>query len=574
MRSRTAALLLALAATLVGVLSGCADIPTSGDTETVRGAQDLSAQAQPEVRVVAQGPSPGDSPTAVVNGFLEASGTAEENYATARKFLTARAVEAWRPANGVTIYDHIGVTLTDPVSDRVVLNAAAEGRVDDQGVFTPDVAAGKIRASFALVREGGEWRIDEVPAGLYVSRQDFEREYVQVDNYFLARPPRTSVLIPDPVYVARAQISPTAMLESMLRGPTRWLSSVAMSAAPAEARLAEPVRVRSSLAEVSLTPDSVPVNGVERDLMLAQIVMTLTQNPEVTSVRVSAAGGPPLSIGDAGTGLLRRVDITPYLPPDLRPPPPDAYFIREGVSYRAGASLAPGPFTPETLLAELAVAPGNSGQFAGISVDRTMLWTARESEPRRLTVRARGTNLRSPSFDGDGNLWVLEGVGKSTVVRRYPATGAPFRAAVAGFEARQISQLKVAADGVRLALLLDTVEGSQVYLAQAAESAIGVGIVQLRRVGARLLEPRSVDWAEPDSLVVLAAERNAQPQPFAVALSGPVRALGPPLAGITAVSIAPASPMIATTSKKQVWRLRAGGTWFREGAGTAPTYPG
>lgn len=566
-----------VAAVLLGaLLGGCAGIPTSGVPETGRAEGSVPAQNRPEVRVVAPGPRAGDSPLGTVSGFLEASGTVEENFATARKFLTPAAGARWKPGAGVTIYDHTDVLLSERSGSRVLLSATADGSVDDQGVFSAKPPGQQTAAAFTLVRVGGDWRIDSVPAGLLVSRQDFDREYVQLDAWFLARPPHSPVLVPDPVYVTRSSARPTAMAETVLRGPSRWLSGVAMSAAPAGAKLAGPITQASGIALVRLNSESVPDDGVQRDLMLAQLVMTLTQDPEITSVEVQGPNGY-LTFGDAGTPQLRRFDVTPYLPGDLRQPTAPAYFVREGIAYTAEPAVAQpivqGPFAPDLRLAEIAVTPGGP-LIAGIAADRRTLWTARIEEPRRLAVRARGSNLRSASFDSDGNLWVLEGSGKKTVVRRYPPSGPAVQVTISGFEARQITRLRVAADGVRLAMVLSSVEGTQVYIAQASESTTGVAIAALRRVAAGLLQPRSVDWADPGTLVVLATEKNAQVQPFSVFLSGPIEVLAPPLADMTEVSIAPPDlPMIAATAKDQIWRLR-GDTWVREGPGTAPTYPG
>ena len=578
MSRRRAARVAAATRTLALALTGCADIPTSSDPAVVK-AEGAPAQSEPEVRVIAQGPRPGDSQISIVSGFLEASGTTEEGFATARKFLTAEGSVRWK-ASGITIYDESEYSLVERSSDRVVLTTMAVGRVDDQGVYTAESDEGSVQVIFELTQTDGNWRIDALPPGLLVSRQDFEREYLELDNYFIARPPRTSVLIPDPVYAPRAQATPTARVESLLRGPSRWLDPVAMTAAPLGAKLAEPVNVLSGVALVRLTPESIPIEGAKRDLMLAQIVMTLTQDPEISQVEVRAAGGPPLSLGDPDSTILRRQDVTPYLPADLRPPPSPAYFLRDGVAYTAGEVISQGPFAADTELSEIAVAPGDSGLLAGISADRTTLWTAHLDEPKRLTVRARGVALRSLSFDGDGNLWVLDGESSATAVRRYPPTGSAVRVGLTGFESRQITRLRVSADGVRVALLLGTAAGARVYLAQAAEDATGVAIVAPRRMAPTLFDPRSVDWADPGHLLVVAAERNAQPQPFEVALGGPIEPLAPVLAGITEASVAFGQPVIAATAKNKIWRLRDGTTWIPEEAipaeieATAPTYPG
>src|SRR5690606_33992415 len=104
------------------------------------------------------------------------------------------------------------------------------------------------------------------------------------------------------------------------------------------------------------------------DLMLAQIVLTLMQDPEVSQVEVRAADQPPLSFGGAGNTVLRRADVVPYLPADQRPPPAPAYFVRDGAAYISGEQMVQGPIATETELSEIAISPGG-GLLAGVSAD-------------------------------------------------------------------------------------------------------------------------------------------------------------------------------------------------------------
>lgn len=556
---------------VVGVLAGCAQIPSSGVPEAVGVEQQLGpAQGPAEVRVVAGGPRPGDSVNAIVAGFLEASGTVEENFGTARSYLTSPASGQWDPKAQISIYDHTGVTLAERANDRVVLMAPADGNVDAQGVFSPPAPPDQLMAAFGLTQVAGEWRIDTVPPGLFISRQDFEREYTQLRAYFPTDSPRASVLIPDPVYAPRSGNLLDARLDALRRGPSRWLNSVVTNYVPAE--LAAPVSVDSGLAQVRLTEQGPPADGGKRDLMLAQLVMTLTEDPEVQAVEVRA-GDRLLTLGDAGVPQLRRTDVTPYLSADMRQQTPPAYFLKAGAAFVLGDVIAQGPFPAEIELAEFAASPDNS-LLAGISADRTMLWTAPGGEPRRPEVRAEGKNLRSASFDGEGNLWLVAGEGRRTELRRYPPAGEPEVVAITGFEPRQITALSVAADGVRVAVVLDTEQGRQVYLALVEDNSVGVGLASLRRVAPELTNPSDVDWANPGQVAVLAAEPNAPPQPFGVDLGGQVVTLAVPLPDITAIAAAPDQPIIAATSDTMIWRLREGGNWFREDDGTAPAYPG
>jgi Lipoprotein LpqB beta-propeller domain/Sporulation and spore germination len=558
----------------VGLLTGCAQIPSSGSPSSSGSARevDQAAARDPVVRVFAEGPHDGDSVYSIVSGFLEASSTVEDDVSTARKFLTDSASARWRPDVGVTVYDHTAARIAAKSTDRLEFTAPAEGTVDDQGVYLAASPGKQALADFDLVKVDGNWRIDDVPAGLFISKQDFDREYAGLDMYFLAGGGHSPVLVPDPIYLRRDAGLPTALMNALLAGPSRWLKPAVSSAVPAHAVLAEPVDVVSGVATVRLMPDSVPANSVARDTLLGQIVLTLTEDPDITAVEVSA-GDRPVTLGGRGSPRLARSDVAIFQPADLRPPGPSAYYLRDGVSYMVGPPGAQGPFAPSTKLAEIAVAPGGN-VLAGISKDRTTLWTAPGDQPSHLSVRLKGDDLRSASFDQDGNLWVLDGASPDSVLRRIPAEGDPVAVSLGGFVARQIMRLRVSSDGTRVAMVLDTVEGSQVYLGLATGTGADLAVGSLRRLGFPLLDPMDIGWADPDRLVVLAAERNAAPQPFALSMGGVVADVAPSLADISGLAVAPNQAIIATTSKKVVYRLRPGGGWFRVGTGIAATYPG
>ncbi|MGQ0626029.1 MAG: LpqB family beta-propeller domain-containing protein [Sporichthyaceae bacterium] len=554
------------------LLAGCAQIPSQGSPQGQQvGGVPVPAGVSPQVRVVVEGPRAGDNVFAVVSGFLEASGAVETAFTTARKYLTGAASAQWRPESQITVFDHTALELLEQSESALVLSAPVHGIVDAQGVLAAAPPGRKVMAEFGLVRVGGEWLIERVPAGLLISRQDFDREFARIETYFHTRAPRTTVLVPDLVYAPRAADLATVRIQALLRGPSRWLSSVVSSAAPRGAALAEAVSVNSGVARIRLSAESLPNSGSSQDLLLAQLVMTSTEDPEVTAVEVFA-GDDALRLGNAGDAQLVREDITPYLPPDQRPPPPTAVFLRGGTAFIAGDSPTPLLDSQERFV-EIAVAPG-LGSVAALAGNRKALLTAEPSALRRLAVRTRGTALRSLSFDGDGTLWVVEGSGEAARVLRIPREGDVVVTELTGFLARQIVRMRVSADGVRMALVLETAAGRQVFLALVSELGSGGRLFGLRRLAFGITEPSDVDWAGPDSLVVLGAEPNAQPQPFKVALDGTLDEGTAPLADVVAVTVAPNAPMIAATLRKRLWRLREDGTWIEIGIGTAPTYPG
>lgn len=549
--------------------SGCATIPSEGTPQEATTVSPLGTEPRDSsVRVFAEGPRDGDSVYQIVNGFLAASGTAEEGYRKATTFLTEGRAARWYPGARITVYDHNGARVRDVGDNVLEFTAPAVGSVDDQGVFSAAAPDAEVDAAFHLVKSSGRWRIDDLPPGLYMSQQDFQREYLSVNTYFYNRQPDSAVLVPDPLFLPKRGELATALMSALLRGPSRWLVSAVSSGIPRAAALEGQVRVTSGVATVPLRAGSVPDAGVDRENMLAQLVMTLTEAPGVSAIEVTADGAP-VTLQDKSR--LTREDVSFLLPADLRPPEPTSYFLRDGVAYTAGSPPHQGPFEADVKLSEIAVAPGGA-IVAGISKDRTTVLTAPNNAPDSPEIRLEGENLRSLTFDQDGRLWVLDGEGPETVLRRLPKSGEAVTVTPRGFLASQVTRMRVAADGVRLAMVLDTREGAHVYLGVVTETGDGVVVGSVRRLGYGLIEPRDVAWAGPIRIVVLASEPNAQPQPYSVRVDNYSIGAADVLADIVSVAAAAGEPMLAGTSKNQLWRLDS--TWTRVGTGTAPSYPG
>lgn len=569
----------AVLAVLAAMLASCAQIPQTGVPSGIAEVAPVQPASDPGVRVVAAGPQAGDSIYDIVSGFLEASGTVEPGFGTARKYLTSPAAAGWNPGAGILIFDHQKFALAEIDGGRVQLVSPAVGQVDDQGVFLAPQPGNEVVAEFSLTEVQGEWRIDGVPAGLVVSKQDFDREYVAVDTYYLTGEDSSAVLVPDPRYLPKFADLPTRLAGALLRGPSRWLAPAVITAVPPGAALAGPVEVIGDVAKVRLMPGSVP-QGVARDNLLGQLVMTLTEAAAVASVEVSV-DGEAVTIGGTGPARMDRDDTALPLPADLRPHTPSPYYLRQAVAF-AGAPAAQGPFPTNLKLSQIAVSPGGD-RAAGIAKNRRTLWTAPIAALDQIEVRLEGAALTSASFDGDGNLWVVAGKNEQTQVYRIPPVGPPVVAKLNGFLAFQVNRLQVASDGARMALVLETRDGPRAYLALVTEAGGAVAVGGLRQVGQELQDPRDIGWSAPDRLTVLGTERGGQPQPFVLSLDGRVVDTITSLADIEEIAAAPRQPMLAGTSKDQIWRLGDGGNWSRVDPGicpggevscTAPAYPG
>ena len=229
------------------LLTACAAVPISGPVQKVEEHPDAGPNRG--IDITPAPPMADASMDAVVFGFLSAMAAPEPGYSAARQYLTPKAARTWEPAAGVTVYRGEGYQPTF-TADTAVLRAPVLGRVDRQGRYTSLYQA-DFSHDFDLTQTDGQWRINNPPPGLLLTQFFFERFYQPRPIYFLDRTGR--MLAPELIYLSDAQVTPTAVVETLLGGPSQWLAPAVMSAIPAGTRLGGiALNVSRGVAEVSL----------------------------------------------------------------------------------------------------------------------------------------------------------------------------------------------------------------------------------------------------------------------------------------------------------------------------------
>ena len=196
-------------AVLSVAVTACANLPTSG---TIRSLQGSGNQAQSGVQVIPVAPGRTWGPIDIVNGFLAASASFDDDYAVARKYLTPALSRWWQPGVAATVIDAPvvsqeqpprGVVSHGPPSARVSVNGRHFAELQTGGPHLAGsivAAPGSNTYHFSLVQKAGLWRIDGFTVGntpakpslLVLTSTDFERDY-QARNLYFYRPgrPRT-----------------------------------------------------------------------------------------------------------------------------------------------------------------------------------------------------------------------------------------------------------------------------------------------------------------------------------------------------------------------------------------------
>ncbi|MBZ5734202.1 LpqB family beta-propeller domain-containing protein [Nocardioides sp. TRM66260-LWL] len=460
--ARSLARPLGLVLVLPLALAGCVEVPVAGPVQEIDSAQQ-SVRADGVPAIDPQPPVGGASPTEIVRGFLDALQASPVSTTIAGRYLTASARSAWRPERSTIVYDDRSDPLdASGATSAVAVRLVGAERFDARGRWRGAVSSAASLLRFRVVVEGGEYRIDDPPDALVVSRTWFTARYTPASLYYVA--PTGRALVPEPVYAPSGPGRAGALVRALLAGPPADVRGVERSALPSDLRLALSVPVDSDgRAVVSLRGRLGDPEPEEASLMLAQIGWTLRQDPAVSSVAVTVDGEP---LRDAQGRDAVPVSELGALDPSRTGPDPTLYGVRAGrLVARRGDELLPvdGPLgRAPGRLASVAVDASGS-QAAGVTADGRRLLVGPVSLGSDVGVRVvgRGSALLRPGWDAAGRLWTADAATGRLLVATSGATAGVLRPVVtlgartpAGLPAgTRLRRLLVSPDGTRLVLL-------------------------------------------------------------------------------------------------------------------------
>ncbi|MFF4607988.1 LpqB family beta-propeller domain-containing protein [Streptomyces sp. NPDC001339] len=590
------------------LLAGCASMPDGGEVTPVD--QSPRSEGDSQVRVYGVPPQDGAQPTDIVRSFLDATTSDEADFRTATQYLAASARKTWRPFRSTTVLQERPKPEPKEQSDRegangytVALSGSQVASVGERYAYSPEEKP--YRRSIHLVKEDGQWRIDRLPDGLVLGLSDFQRIYRSVNTYYFAsyntesEEPKASrnVLVADPVYL-RQRIKPiTASVNALLSGPTDWLSQVTTSAFPRGTRLAtrELSLDDSNALRVRLSKEAANADPARCKRMAAQLYFTvqdMTRASKISEVELQDADGDSLCTlsqeqAERDFGPVPRTGRTAK-----------EYFIDAGhrVVAMSDSATEPapvsGPFgTGKTPLRSVAISRGESAA-AGVSGDgRSLYVAAMEDGTERgdplLTSDSSGKGaddgLTAPSWDGLGDLWIADRDARgSRLLRMREGKGDPEEVAVPGLGGRRIKAIKVAADGIRIAVLVEDKGRTTLQLGRVERNGSPghpkLSVQELRPIAPQLEDVVAASWAGGSRLVVVGRESGGVQQMQFMETDGSA-SNAQTLPGVNGVKSVAASedesrPLIADAAEGIV-RLPPDANWKTVVKdGTAPVYPG
>jgi hypothetical protein len=555
----------ALVALAAAALSACGGVPTSGPIR--QGPVVAAAGNNPVIGVIARPPVDGMTPEAIVQGFQEATASADPGYAVARAYLTGAAASTWDPTAGVEIYDSNG--LTTSVKDGSVAQAGVlTATIDTTGQYSVAPPATKRIWNYALSKVDGQWRIASLPNGLVLSPGDIDRSYRTFDLYFWTSD--LSTLVPAPITIPVSESgAATQLVRGLLAGPTPWIAPAVRTAFPEATRLAvDAVPVVDGVAQVALSREVLNTDDMARQELSAQLTWTLRQLPDVTGVQITVAGQP---LPVAGSGAVQPIDSWPSADPNALSDRATAYALAKGSIVKLSPEGAATPVAKVRPAIELPAVSLDLSRLAGVSEDGTTLYSGKLADGQLAPVLS-GSDLSRPSWDSAGNLWVADRGSGVVVVRGTRATRIQITDVGKGFDPRGVTAVSVSRDGTRLAMLVRRGSVVEPWIARIERSS-GIAVAAPQRVTTQVVEAVDLAWLDADTLAVLGSTGESPLDLLEVRLgSSRMRTTVTPGSAVVTVAAAPDRPVLLGDTDA-TWRATAP-SWTVVPNVTDAVYPG
>lgn len=605
-----------LGAALVSLtlVAGCADVPTSGLLQhTALPAGSGGGQSGSDCcGLIMRAPASGWGPSQIVLNFLVASASFGNSHGIARQYLTRAASRSWQPGPGpavTVIAQPPRITSSQrPFGSQnttvVEISAQELGQVSTSGQYVPaDGGRAQLNQAFTLQLVNHQWRITTLPSGgvnqpsseLLLTKDLFQLAYQPRNLYYLNPAGKSRDLVPDPVFVPADSSDPAAdLVRALLVSPQGWLGAV-LSAFPPAATLRRPVQIlpgsRTAVVDLGLPKSAAGPASVGQ--MASQLVWTLTSS----SYGSTAIQAVKLEVNDqvwipprATSAVLSRGS---YPQPALEPPGlEDPYFLGSNGAARVlghqGSSAVPGQAgTGQIALTSIAVSP-DQRYLAGIG--GSTLYTsslAAAAKPhasataRALQTRMSDATVTSLSWDRYDNLWAAGTSGGKPRVWMLGASGGKPVSVSLPPHVRSLTALRVAPDGVRVAMIASVSTGSgtglrtEVLLGAIVEANNQVTLSSAGQIGADLTSPSALTWYDADHLLVV-NEVAAGPALEVVPVDGDRSSYQNIEPGMTSIAAAgPQNRLFAGLQGGHLARsVGLGELWTQLAGGRAVTYPG
>jgi hypothetical protein len=558
-RGRAAVLWAGLLAAVL-MLTGCAHLPQNGPVGTSEPLP--GSDTQMNYTFSPAGPVQDASPEEIIRGFLNAGTGIQDDYATAREFMTAEAADTWQPEARTLVFNETPTVVPSARDEQFEVQMEVDSVVDDRGIMNRMPPNTSEAVQFSLTQVNGQWRISQAPDGTMLEAAQFRALFASHELYFYDQ--SYAYAVPDVRWFLNRPGTAADLVGALLDGPAPYLDGAVRSAFQSGSELTRPsVPINGGAAKVDVTAQTLEsADTLTQWRMHQQLELTLEGLNNVTSVDLSV----DLNEVDLGPRPENFVDAT------VNPGVGSTQIaVADGelVYFEGDATVPVGGLQVDVEGGPVDPAMSIDGtQFAFLNPDRTQLLTAKPDSPQRLALT--GKDLTRPSFDVAGWTWTVDHANGTRVMAIQASGGAGESREISAewIGNRTVKALRISRDGTRAAIVAGEGEAAHLYLAGVIRDSEGVP----RGLGSPVrLEPtvpvNDVNWVSDQELLVAATSATSSVEAQIVGLDGSL-ATQRPLLGMTGFSTGPGDNPIYAETAEAVHTL-AGSTWRSQAGAVA-----
>lgn len=481
MRNRV---LVALLTSLMLLLTGCAQIPRTSD---VKAGPELDPQNVNEpIYYSPSGPYDGQSATQLVAGFITAGTGPQNDYATAREFLTKDFKGRWSPSDEVLVQEG-GLAISQPDQDTVTVTVKVQARVDADGILRTLTSASSRVLTYKIKQEGAQWRIDSGPNLTILNKPVFDVLFSGYSLYFFDR--QNEYLVPELRWFPARASTATRLVTALLDGPSFWLEPAVSPALSGEIKLAiQAVRVQDGIAQINLDAKANSLANEELRLFKAQAQATLTQLPTVNEVAIYL------------DGLQKTLANATYKQPLSNSTAPIT-LVDNQLTYAQGTTIQGSRTLLNALKARDFALALDTRELVMLS-DSGLQWAKLGQIDRKLATLDPRSILLSPTFDRTGRVWAFGSLPNSEIRTATRSDSQVVEASwLNGYERLSYS---ISAEGSRMAIVITNEFETKLKVAAIIRDAKGVptALGQPIEISVSENEPAMVSWFGENRLII------------------------------------------------------------------------
>jgi hypothetical protein len=548
--------------TICSLLAACGNIPTNSGIK--EGSVLGTTPEGSIIRVIASKPQAGMSPDQIVSGFLNASASTDNDFAIAREYLVPNKKDNWNPSQQIKVFEGLG-NIKPVGSGSVLFSAPLSAVIDSQArmaISNPDEL---LSAQFKLIKVDDQWRIDEGFDGLYISQSDLDRSFNTYPLWFISK--SINILVPEMVILPRSITgNATRLMQLLLGGPSSNLSDAVVSSFPGGTDLAiKSVPIINGLATVTLNQVVLGADPLQRELLSAQIVKTLSKITEVTNVRI-IVGGQSLIVPTV-SNRQRLSDWVKYSADENLLT--FAYGIQDNKLVKIDKESITSVEKDEIVSGRWFAGVSNRSEnmYSLVNAERNQLSIFDYRNGQVATTTVSGKSFRIPHTDVLNTTWVT-GDEKVIVVQE----GQVLEVLTEEIASGNIIEVVPSPDGVRALLIVRTVYGAELRMGTIIRQPNRIKITNIRKINREGFAVSQVSWQDEE----MAIYQDSSVEPVEIYSLNTISGVSVNLYSLAGVNTSASSPNKTFLVSLNNGNLleRDNGSWVNRGLVINPTYPG